>query len=166
MSLSRLTIRVKKSFSGLFSSGDENAFLSQVKTTHSTTSGRENDTTNLDDTVSSVPYAGPPLSERGNQSPSDGSPSRRKKLITGLRSFKSLRSLRSSPGKMKNSDKNCDKSASPLESPCTPTRRITPSLMLTFEESPQTEPYFDMSKLDRSSPPDSVVSHSSPIMIP
>lgn len=38
--------------------------------------------------------------------------------------------------------------------------------MLTFEESPQTEPYFDMSKLVRSSPPDSVVSHSSPIMIP
>lgn len=89
--------------------------LHSSEATKPTTSGREIDTTNLDDVGSNVPYAGPPLSERANQSPCDDSPSRRKKLITGLRSFKSLRSLRSSPGKVKNADKNCDKSASPLE---------------------------------------------------
>lgn len=38
--------------------------------------------------------------------------------------------------------------------------------MLNLEESPPEQPYFDMSKLNRSDSSLSVISHSSPIMIP
>ncbi|KAJ4305140.1 hypothetical protein N0V90_000671 [Kalmusia sp. IMI 367209] len=158
MTLQRLTIRAKKSISGLYSSDKENVQGSSVPRPAETTG-------KLPVTPPKSLYS--TLDEFGllrggdDASPGRDSPSRRQRLLGSLRSMKSMRTLRSAHTSSK---KNGEEPAN-MKSPHTPVRDM-PSLSLNFEVSPPDKPMFDPMTRTTSGSSSMKVNHSSPITVP
>ncbi|KAI8936974.1 hypothetical protein NX059_006201 [Plenodomus lindquistii] len=167
MSLAGLTLRAKKSLSGLFVLSEDAATTQTsdepVQCAQLTQCDKENVAPDLEEFGVSPQHREPVSSDTKAPSPSKSLSSRRKRLIGSLRRISSLRSIRTSPDKSKESDGSHP--ASP-KSPRTPTRYMRDSLALDFVESQPGEPMFDLSKPRRSLSSSVIVHHSSPITVP
>ncbi|KAH7078013.1 hypothetical protein BKA63DRAFT_564557 [Paraphoma chrysanthemicola] len=125
---------------------------------------KENDAPDLEEFGSLKSYTDSKHSEV-HPVPAKDSPSRRKKLMGSLRSMSSLRIVRSPPKEESKESTRWLESTVEPESPCTPSKEVTPSLALNFQQSPVDQPMFDLQR--RSSVSSSLhVHHSSPMAIP
>ncbi|KAF1947769.1 hypothetical protein EJ02DRAFT_507587 [Clathrospora elynae] len=173
MTLDRLTVRARRSISGLFAFGDAKD-AAPGKTTELSPKQSENDTPHLKHPVSSLSGTFPDMDK---VSPSKDSPSRRKQLMgslrkKSLRSIDSLRNLRSPPSKPKQREHS--RAPSLPEAPRTPSRPTKSPLVLDFEESPPGQPMLDINTksptssliVHASSPAPVPIHHSSPVPVP